>query len=335
MKTGGLRGAPSACFLWLLAVSLALAASDPDATLESFSEWFESEGGEVLGGASIHYDDSFGYHFVADRPVEAGEELVRLPHSMLLQTDELRLNLDELRLKHEHKQKSKNKKGKRKARAKVPHTPYTPEQRLALVLLQERAEGEGSYWYPYIRMLPETVPSALFFSKKHLEILSGTFAHTMALKIRSDTDAFASRVRADFPELPGYDGDAVRWAHAMVLSRAFQARDTKEVYFAPGADLMNHEDGAAIQWRYPRRGFEISTLRPYARGMQVSGVRACRSLPPFTRHTRVALLMTRFRPLPSAPATCRYSTATRSGCPTTAWSRTWASSRGTTRTTSS
>lgn len=135
-------------------------------------------------------------------------------------------------------------------------------QRLALNLLIQQSLGNSSIWAPYIALLPAFVPSAGSFSNSDLEQLSGTYAGAVLISVRRQVARFISQVRSLRSRVGAkYSDDALRWALAIVLSRAFTVgRPANRLvsgpadtlygvpFLAPGADLLNHSPVAQVGW---------------------------------------------------------------------------------------
>lgn len=171
----------------------------------------------------------------------------------------------------------------------MPHdlllTPAPPEtcpsctayERLALQLLAERALGPSSTWWPYIATLPPRVNAALNMLPGDLQDLEGTYAGTHVAAARRRLHRLTVKAATNAgPTAARYSRDALQWALAIVLSRAFTVGrphpapsaaveaatplyDTP--FLAPGADLLNHHPSAKVGWTLYRKHADAEAAR--------------------------------------------------------------------------
>mmetsp|Transcript_8899 Transcript_8899/g.28073 ORF Transcript_8899/g.28073 Transcript_8899/m.28073 type:complete len:665 (+) Transcript_8899:3-1997(+) len=145
---------------------------------------------------------------------------------------------------------------------------------LAIHLLHE-SQRSDSYWHPYLRVLPRSHSSLLFFSDDELgELQCASVSACPMLKrlatMRADLTALFDRLRPlvepHFPD-GAFTFDALQWAYATVASRAFSLNATTTYghslvgtdpdalghtpVLVPLADMINHHNSVpALQFSY-------------------------------------------------------------------------------------
>ena len=123
---------------------------------------------------------------------------------------------------------------------------------LAAFLLQERAKGARSHFYPYIAALPLAHPSLpCYLPPPLLSMLAGTRAASLLRQ-------FEHELVADYLTLmfasPCFSLDDWQWARCCVSSRVFGVAELlgerEELVLAPLIDLLNHaqSERAAMAW---------------------------------------------------------------------------------------
>lgn len=160
---------------------------------------------------------------------------------------------------------------------------FDDHERLVLRLLEERARGRKSQWAPYLKLLPrpETSTSAYFFGQPELDALRGTYVATVIADLHARLDDFAARAAAwaaaTRRDVADFDLEGLRWASAMVRSRAFSIKKTSNEahplnmrpFLAPGADFLNHDVDAFVAWRLGESkngAFQVFTREDLAGG---------------------------------------------------------------------
>jgi len=137
-----------------------------------------------------------------------------------------------------------------------------PFDRMVAVLLVERALKHKSFWYPYLRILPErSYEHALIeWTEQELEELQNeelveardvmiyeqTISEATCKQILEEMNLLEMVLKAD-PEM-NFE-DLYRWAFFIVASRSFQLGDADEYNLVPVGDLMNHHPMSSVSWK--------------------------------------------------------------------------------------
>ena len=205
-----------------------------DALARWLSQWrFDDCGVRVT---YLHARERFAA--LATRPVRAGQPLVRVPHDALFTPTVARRCAA--------------------VAAVAAAAPLMDWQLLVLALLHERSLGEASAWAPYLAMLPARKSDDAFWhpllwpAEFATQTLAGspmlaklqsrwaTCAEDVALLRSAIAAAAAASPGAQLPQPPS-DAD-VRWASAMLLSRAFYLEDVDGGGDEDGSDDENDDD---------------------------------------------------------------------------------------------
>jgi hypothetical protein len=120
---------------------------------------------------------------------------------------------------------------------------------LAVMLIQERAKQEASFWKPYLDILPKDEDMVPLFrwSDEEMKLLHGSpslaAARSLRGKLRSEfqsvKDSFLEKDRSRFPA-DVFTIEAWEWAFAVLFSRAIMLRKEGCIALVPYADLLNH-----------------------------------------------------------------------------------------------
>lgn len=119
---------------------------------------------------------------------------------------------------------------------------------IALYLMRERAKGESSEWYKYIKMLPKHPKSTLFFTDEDLDELQNPESKkTLSYHREQLISKFRGYELVHYPEAFFYDiPDLVskygtvedfKWAMAIMNARAQTVNE--KIYLVPLADFFN------------------------------------------------------------------------------------------------
>ena len=120
---------------------------------------------------------------------------------------------------------------------------------LALLLIFERAKGEGSFWKSYIEILPtvDEVGSTISWSDDDLNLLKGSAVvdstNSLRAKLRKEYATLQAGILAQNAQLFPADVftyDAFEWGMVMLFSRGVNLRELKSLALVPYADLLNH-----------------------------------------------------------------------------------------------
>ncbi|KAJ7560900.1 hypothetical protein O6H91_03G005300 [Diphasiastrum complanatum] len=197
-------------------------------------QWVQQQGGFVWDGVGVVQSSREGVGLVAAKPLAAGTTIIALPHHLPLSFPPLQ----------------------------QPHSLSTSDAlllglaqkvpvRLGLKLLAERAK-EGSFWWPYIRMLPQTFSIPIFFSGQQINELHYPPVVQQVKKRCRFLLQFSTEVNKATENVLGenhpfqeqqVDASSLGWAMAAVSSRAFRTYNlmgTDNAMMLPLIDLCNH-----------------------------------------------------------------------------------------------
>eukprot|EP00466_Bigelowiella_natans_P019656 jgi/Bigna1/91120/estExt_fgenesh1_pg.C_890029 len=135
-------------------------------------------------------------------------------------------------------------------------------------------EGEGSFFEPYISILPESFPTIpLFFTDKYLKMLKGSFSlGKIARRLEHLRDEYNAIV-AKVPSFKRHSLQDFIWARLVIITRIFgiTVNGVKTDGLVPYADMLNHKIPRETAWCYndDSQGFSITTVTPIGRGEEV------------------------------------------------------------------
>ncbi|KAI9188878.1 hypothetical protein H9P43_000300 [Blastocladiella emersonii ATCC 22665] len=186
--------------------------------------WLLREGADLSNVTIRKSATSEGYGIYAAHAISPGTTVAAIPsHVILSEHDALASSLGRAFLAYN---------------ATVPVAEYAAghvctKTILWLFIVHEFfVRGEGSRWWPYLRALPRTFDTPLFWTDDELAVLQGTNLHFVVQEKRAELErdfAHAQGVLLDrFPEVWGM-GEAVKaltlsnylWARTVCSSRAF------------------------------------------------------------------------------------------------------------------
>lgn len=131
------------------------------ATIQRFYEWAK-ENGAKFDGIRIQTIPNYELGLIATKDFKRGELFATIPKKMLFTLD----NLSETALN---------------VMNQLPVLDTMLNVKLAFALVIERLNGSGSFWKPYIDMLPERYPTVMYFTPNEISELKGTTAFVMSL----------------------------------------------------------------------------------------------------------------------------------------------------------
>jgi len=156
----------------------------------------------------------------------------------------------------------------------------SPSLCLALHLLCEK-HNHSSFWTPYIRTLPKTYGTCLYFKLEELEGLRGSPTFTSAIKVIATVvlqytyihDVF--QIRKDIMHINSFTWEEFTWAMSAVGSRQNQVplrgpNAPPEYALIPAWDMCNHDHGD-LQTFYDvsSDSTESHAMRPFKKGEQI------------------------------------------------------------------
>ena len=145
---------------------------------------------------------------------------------------------------------------------------------LTTYILQEEQKGPGSYFHPFIDILPKSFENfPIFFTEEEKKELEGSpFLKQVEEKIddvKTDYDNICDKV----PEYENFPFTRFSQIRMMVSSRIFgmNIEGTKTDGFVPMADMLNHKRPKQTTWTYTdeQKGFVIEALHDINRNEEV------------------------------------------------------------------
>jgi histone-lysine N-methyltransferase SETD3 len=155
------------------------------------------------------------------------------------------------------------------------HSP-AEEERVYLVafLLQEKEQGERSFWKPFLDSLPKSFPRLPFFyDERELSLLKGSVAPRLVRALREGLEAEHAHLCKYVPGFERFTFDAFVWAHFAVVTRTFSVlrSGTEVACLVPLADMINDGKPWDVQWDMPEGAthFELKSKGVVARGQEL------------------------------------------------------------------
>lgn len=214
--------------LLLLIVADYSQCKQEETTESQFKKWFTSNGG-VIKAIEIYDFEHMGRGFMATQDIVSETEILKIPANLIFSTQSMKSSND--------------------AGLLTLLRRFDPEVALKAWLLLEAVEGETSFFYEYISILPKTIPSLLGFPEELCAELQDTEfigeVKTFQERVKSEYASFSTKFRQLYPALNVSFAD-YSWATAVLDSRGLRFRG--EVYLAPMADMFNyapHSDARA------------------------------------------------------------------------------------------
>ncbi|XP_039294204.1 actin-histidine N-methyltransferase [Nilaparvata lugens] len=136
-----------------------------EGTKNRFMSWLEKNGAEI-NNVSIADFEGYGLGLRADNQIKTGDMMIAIPRNVMMTVESVQTSLLSTLAKMDTMLK------------------LMPNIALALLVLVERFRGDaGSFWAPYIDMLPAKYTTVLYFTPKELDELRGSPALEPALKM--------------------------------------------------------------------------------------------------------------------------------------------------------
>ncbi|XP_024521282.1 fructose-bisphosphate aldolase-lysine N-methyltransferase, chloroplastic isoform X1 [Selaginella moellendorffii] len=219
---------------------------------EAQTSWFVRQGGDC---SAVRIGESAcGRGLFAARSIRAGEQIVRIPHDLVLTAEKLDDCVKKL-LSTEY--------------------DWCP---LTLLILAEQHKGEASRWAPYVSCLPSFGDhhSTIFWEKEELKFLECTRAFRGTAERRemiSDEYISVKNVISSCPHVFGEDISLFQFAHAYatVVSRAWNGALSSEISMRPFVDFCNHDpvSHATVSHDSCKDATVIIAERDYTKGEEV------------------------------------------------------------------
>lgn len=194
-------------------------------TNEDFTKWFVENGG-VISGLEVSYFGEMGRGVSATQDIHSEQQILSIPNALMISQRTLNLSPDPIHKKLAAKFKSSNK-----------------EAVLSFLIFETLREG--SFFEPYVAILPSYVSSTIQFSPEEIALLEEpriiSQANAQIETARRDFQAFKGFVADIFPEdiLTRVTYDVFVWANTIIDSRGQRFRG--QIYLAPYADLFNYK----------------------------------------------------------------------------------------------
>ncbi|KAK3823692.1 MAG: hypothetical protein JOS17DRAFT_310179 [Linnemannia elongata] len=129
------------------------------------------------------------------------------------------------------------------------------------------SSATGSFYKPYLDMVPERIHTALEFDDQDMEHLRGTNAYMVVKELkenlRTKYDKTMEAVGDELTVEQGYTWERFLWAETVVSSRTFPAslfghQVENEIVLIPLADSMNHKSRHKATWIKTTEGLQMS-----------------------------------------------------------------------------
>jgi histone-lysine N-methyltransferase SETD3 len=226
---------------------------EADPAIEAFLRWLGQAGAQLsqfeivsLGGGER------GVRAATDMPAQ--ESLMRIPRRCLLSVPDARASeIGQLLEAHGQLEDGR--------------------MYLAAFLLQEKERGEGSFWKPFLDILPKAFPThPFFFEERELALLKGSLLQGMVeLQRKTLADRYAYLCQ-HVPGFQRFSFEAFAWAYFAVISRTFSMTQDGALVpcLVPLQDMINESKFWDSHWSFSEEGqfFEVKTVRAVARGQE-------------------------------------------------------------------
>ncbi|KAL4942509.1 hypothetical protein BDV06DRAFT_162254 [Aspergillus oleicola] len=246
----------------------------PTNSIEVYSallDWMKSHGGNLHESASISYDESRGTHIrVKSGGVSNNTHIIKTPVATTMSY----FNAVEHRVGDTHFPAHG---------LTFPHLFIEnagPEEVAIFFLIGQYLRGSESFWYPYIRTLPQ--PGSLttlpyYEDEEELEWLEGTSLlaarNQKITQLREKYEGvFAELQKSGLGDAAKYSWDLYLWASTIFVSRAFSAKvlsgavpelgvpEENISVLLPFIDILNHRPLAKVEWRAGNESVDFVTL---------------------------------------------------------------------------
>ncbi|XP_015576816.2 fructose-bisphosphate aldolase-lysine N-methyltransferase, chloroplastic [Ricinus communis] len=203
--------------------SLQSSATAPPQSLEIFWQWLSDQG--VVSGKSPAKPGVVkeGLGLIAERDIARNEVVLEIPKKLWINPDAV-------------------------AASDIGNvcSGLKPWISVALFLIREKLKKEGSTWWPYLDILPDTTNSTIYWSEEELAELQGTQLLRTTLGVKEYMQREFAKVEEEIllPHKELFPSpitlDDFLWAFGILRSRAFSRLRGQNLVLIPLADLINH-----------------------------------------------------------------------------------------------
>ncbi|XP_014287152.1 actin-histidine N-methyltransferase isoform X1 [Halyomorpha halys] len=244
-------------------INVDLPARD-ESSFENLTSWMINNGAKIEGVELAQFED-YGYGLKAINEVKEGDFMISVPRKLMMTTDLARKSELEYLVKNDTLLK------------------HMPNIILALFLLLEKNKST-SFWESYIKALPSSYPTVMYFTPQQLEALKGSPVYESALKqcrsiarqygylhdlFQKSTDP-ASDILRDVFTYKQY-----RWAVSTVMTRqnlipTTQPENPMILALIPYWDMGNHDNAKlTTDYNIEVDQSEYYSCRDFTAGSQV------------------------------------------------------------------
>lgn len=228
---------------------------------DGFLQWCDDNGAIYKNVEICQFQDS-GYGFKTKEVIEENELWLTVPRSMMLSQESCASSAIGALI------------------SKDPILSQMPNISLALYLLHERCNPE-SFWSPYIKILPDSYDTPMYFTLEELQSLRGSNAFDEAIKLCRNVARqyayFCKIIKSDAQDLALKDWftyDSYRWAVSTVMTRQnfvpTQDGSNKQLVLVPLWDMCNHSNGKlATDFNPEKDQLESYVFRTFEAGEQL------------------------------------------------------------------
>eukprot|EP00762_Andalucia_godoyi_P008590 ANDGO_04574.mRNA.1 [Fructose-bisphosphate aldolase]-lysine N-methyltransferase len=260
--------------LLVAAVVCGVVSANKGATQTKFTSWLSQHKVAIPNVKFVDFVET-GPGAMANADIAADSTIVRVPKSLFLSSGLL-----------------SNKTNPELAEAVESIRGLTPQYKLALILLNEAAKGEKSFWAPYIATFPAEYDTSIYFSEEQLEELKGsnllplTLARKQQLQQNYDEvfPFLLEKFAKVFSPKAAYSLEKFTWAISTVWKYSFYLKDGEDTVsvLVPLLDRFNH---GSVETQFKLAGgdggdadassaaedavLEVSTKTAFRKGEQV------------------------------------------------------------------
>ncbi|KAL4921692.1 hypothetical protein BDW62DRAFT_174263 [Aspergillus aurantiobrunneus] len=253
-------------------------------SLEVYStllEWMKTHGGDLHESVSIEHDGSRGTHLrVKGNGVSSNTHIIKTPVATTMSYFNAVDHRAGETLFPAHD-------------LKFPPTfieGVGPEEVAIFFLVGQYLRGSESFWYPYLRTLPQ--PGSLttlpyYEEDEDLEWLEGTSLvqarnQKVALLREKYESSFSELRKSGFQDAGKYSWNLYLWASTIFVSRAFSAkvlsgvipelgaREENVSVLLPFIDILNHRPLAKVEWRAGNENVDFVVLEDVGAEHEIS-----------------------------------------------------------------